>query len=124
MAEKHTYVTYVTYVCKLILSSNLFQFGMTQTQFIHRFGEMVNYQNKLLAIGGYTDTIENSNGILIELPDSELNSNAEVEELQGEHWTRSSMSPVNYLYELYHFSTVSMGSNLYIFGICRNLFNG
>ena len=70
----------------------------------------------------------NSDGDLV----PHWNPNAEVEELQGticqgtfcqgQHWTRADMSPVNYLHELYYFTAASMGSNLYIFGICRNIF--
>ncbi len=80
-----------------MLSLDLIQFDETETQFEHYGGRFVNFNKTFLVIGG--------------------EKSGTVEKLNGTTWNENErMSPINELIMLAHFSVLSIGADLYIFG--------
>ena len=77
----------------------MLQFTKTETEHEHVNGQLVEYQNRVLAISGQQ-------------------FGASVEELNDEQilWSEHHMSPVNGLTAIHDFSALSMESKLFIFG--------
>ena len=84
-------------------------FNRTEAQFQHRYGQLVQYNKRVLAIAGNMEEYDEARG-------------AAVEELNDEEteWSMHTMSPVNGMMYLIHFTALTLGSKLFIFGLIQH----